>query len=140
MSISLFNDARINVLSQALTGLAQRQQAIAGNIANVDTPGYQRKDVNFESQLRAELGIDSGVGMATTAQSHLAGAGSAPGLLDTAAGGSGGASPNKRNDGNNVDIDYEMAQLSQTTLQYETLTQATQTSFNTLNGIVTRLS
>lgn len=140
MSISLFNDTRINVLSQALTGLAQRQQAIAGNIANVDTPGYKRQDVNFESQLRAELGLNSSLPLATTSPLDMSSAGVAPGLLDTSGNGNGSASPAQRNDGNNVDIDYEMTQLSQTTLQYETLTQATQTTFNTLNSIVTRIT
>ena len=140
MSLTLFNDPRINVLSQALTGLSQRQQAIAGNIANVDTPGYQRKDVNFEAQLRAELGLDSGVALAGTNASHIPGAGGAPGLLDSAGGSNSSASPSKRNDGNNVDIDYEMTQLSQTSLQYETLTQVTQSTFSTLNAIVTHVT
>jgi len=140
VSLSLFNDPRINILSQALTGLAQRQQAIAGNIANVDTPGYKRQDVNFETQLRAELGLTTGVPLATTSPLDMAGSGVTPGLLDTAGGSNGSPNPTQRNDGNNVDIDYEMTQLSQTTLQYETLTQATQTSFSTLNSIVTRLT
>src|SRR5579883_514884 len=139
MSLSLFNDPRISVLSQALTGLAQRQQAIAGNIANVDTPGYQRKDVNFEAQLRAELGLSSSVPLATTNPLHFRGTASDPGLLDTSGNSSGSPNGAQRNDGNNVDIDYEMTQLSQTTLQYETLTQATTTSFNTLNSIVSHL-
>jgi flagellar basal-body rod protein FlgB len=140
VSISLINDPRINVLSQALSGLAARQQAIAGNIANVDTPGYKRQDVNFEAQLRAELGISAGLPLTTTSPLGMTGAGMAPGLLDTAGSSNGSASPAQRNDGNNVDIDYEMTQLSQTTLQYETLTQATQTSFSTLNNIITKMT
>ena len=138
MSIGIFNDPRISVLSQALSGLAARQQAIAGNIANVDTPGYKRHDVNFEAQLRAELGISDGVPLAGSSPLDMAGSAGTPGLLDTAGGSNGSANPTQRNDGNNVDIDYEMTQLAQTTLQYETLTQATQTSFSTLNSIVTR--
>ncbi len=35
----------------AMNGLLERQRAIGANIANVETPGYQRKEVAFESQL-----------------------------------------------------------------------------------------
>lgn len=48
--MSLINDGRINLLSQGLGGLARRQQAIAGNITNVDTPRYQRRASAAESR------------------------------------------------------------------------------------------
>lgn len=40
-----------NINQLALDGLLERQRAIGANIANVETPGYQRKEVAFESQL-----------------------------------------------------------------------------------------
>lgn len=40
-------------LRMALTGLDMRQQAIADNIANIETPGFLAKEVAFEDSLRA---------------------------------------------------------------------------------------
>ncbi len=40
-----------NITQLAMDGLMERQRAISANIANVETPGYQRKEVAFESQL-----------------------------------------------------------------------------------------
>ncbi len=40
-----------NITHLAMDGLLERQRAIGANIANVETPGYQRKEVAFESQL-----------------------------------------------------------------------------------------
>jgi len=140
MNLSIFHDPRIDVLAQALDGLSQRQQAIAGNIANVDTPGYQRKDVTFEAALRAQFGLDAGTRLATTNPGHIPYAPGDPGLLATATNTNGSPLPVQRNDGNNVDIDYEMTLLAQTTLLYQTLAQAATNRFATLNGIVTRLT
>lgn len=40
-----------NITDLAMDGLLERQRAVGANIANVETPGYQRKEVAFESQL-----------------------------------------------------------------------------------------
>lgn len=42
----------INVLDRAADAAWQRNEAISNNIANVDTPGYKRQDVAFESVLQ----------------------------------------------------------------------------------------
>jgi flagellar basal-body rod protein FlgB len=44
-----------NVLLAALEGQSGRQRAIVNNIANVDTPGYRRIEVNFEKELQREI-------------------------------------------------------------------------------------
>ena len=46
----------INVLDRAADAAWQRNEAISNNIANVDTPGYKRQDVAFESVLQQALG------------------------------------------------------------------------------------
>lgn len=136
--LSLLNDARITRLQQALGGLARRQQAIAGNIANVDTPGYRRRDVPFEAELRASMGGGS-TALATTNPGHIAHV-STGGSLLRAAGHSAGGSRTGRNDGNDVDIDREMTELAETSLRYSLLTQATSSRFSTLRDIVSRAS
>ena len=46
----------VNILDKAADAANLRNELISNNIANVDTPGYKRKDINFESILQAELG------------------------------------------------------------------------------------
>ena len=46
----------INVLDKAADAAWIRNDAIANNIANVDTPGYKRQDVDFEGELQRALG------------------------------------------------------------------------------------
>ncbi len=139
MSNLLAGDSRIGTLHQALTGLVRRQQALAANIANVDTPGYKRTDVPFEAALRAGSGLGSQ--LTTTDPRHIATTPSGGGsLLDSVLGTVSGRTRALRNDGNDVDIDYEMTQLAETSLRYELLTQATAQRFATLKDIVSRIA
>ena len=46
----------VDVLNKAANASWLREQTISNNISNADTPGYKRKDVDFESVLREELG------------------------------------------------------------------------------------
>jgi len=126
-------DRRVAMLQQALGGLAGRQQAIAGNIANVDTPGYQRRDVEFEGALRASMG-GSETQLATTTMGHIARASPRPSLLGGADGVQ-GHSTTGRNDGNDVDIDYEMTRMAETSLRYQVLTAAASSRFMMLKEV-----
>ena len=45
----------INVLDKAADAAAMRNELIANNIANQDTPGYKRQDVDFEGQLKKAM-------------------------------------------------------------------------------------
>ena len=49
--MDLITNRTIDILHLGMDGLMERQHAISSNIANVMTPGYQRKEVAFESQL-----------------------------------------------------------------------------------------
>jgi flagellar basal body rod protein FlgB len=49
--MDLITNRTIEITQLGMNGLMDRQHAIASNIANVMTPGYQRKEVAFESQL-----------------------------------------------------------------------------------------
>jgi flagellar basal-body rod protein FlgB len=97
-------------LAAAMTGAAQRQNAIADNIANVDTPGYRRKDVDFHSALRGAMAAGG---------SSLDGMSFSPAEDPS-------ASP-VRADGNTVDIDREAAAQASNGLEYEALSQVLKT-------------
>jgi flagellar basal-body rod protein FlgB len=103
---------------QAALGLrAQRQQILAGNIANADTPNYQARDFDFAQTLKAAVAgrtAGGGLPLAATSLRHLPGtASSAPARLLYRIPAQASA------DGNTVDMDLERAQFSENAVQYE---------------------
>jgi flagellar basal-body rod protein FlgB len=100
---------------------AQRQQLLASNIANADTPNYKAKDINFNSAFQDALSRHGAAPamLTKTASSHLNGsnhsglrASGAPLLYRTVEQGS--------VDGNTVDMDVERNQFADNALRYET--------------------
>ena len=102
--MELFDTVHV-ALERAIQGSALRQQALAENIANVNTPGYKRQDVDFHSALQAAMPMGSDAVAATPF---------ATAVDDSAP---------MRPDGNSVDIDTESANLAQNALEYEALAQ-----------------
>jgi len=99
------NDASIMAaLGRQMTRAVQRQAVAAGNLANLDTPGYRTKEVQFSDALDGEL--QNAATVAVTHRGHIGGAVSsarpdqseAPGLQT-------------RRDGNNVQLDRELLAL-----------------------------
>jgi flagellar basal-body rod protein FlgB len=118
MSDSLFTDSSTRAAKIALDGLSLRQQAISRNIANVDTPGYQAQTVDFENTLKRIFNHDNTLPLIKTNVSHLASPTKQVGFsLSNRPGGS------FRADQNNVDIDVEMADMSEAGIQYQAVTQ-----------------
>ncbi|MBQ1802642.1 flagellar basal body rod protein FlgB [Lachnobacterium bovis] len=113
----------INVLTKAADASNRRKDIISNNLANVSTPGFKRKDLDFESVLKRELGnfkytsLDSKIKdtrlyklnpVVYTDRSQFS----------------------YRLDGNNVDIDTENVELASETIKYQTLTQSISSEFN----------
>jgi len=111
-------DDMLNFHAQALRLRDQRQQVLASNIANADTPNYKARDFDFKTALSSALQgqpAQGGVGMATTAPGHLQGN---PEL--TTAGFLQYRNPAQGNvDGNTVDADAERAAFAENVVQYE---------------------
>ncbi|GIW07964.1 MAG: flagellar basal body rod protein FlgB [Dehalococcoidia bacterium] len=118
MSMRPFESTTLRGLTAALGGLSQRQRAIAANIANVDTPFYQAVDVSFESALQQALGSGATPALVTTHANHLGGS---PGSLEAIATRTSAPGTARRNDGNTVDLDREMARLAETSLRYNAI-------------------
>lgn len=139
MLMGLFDAASFRTAHSALTGLSRRQEAIASNIANIDTPGYARKDVSFEDALRAQItdqqGSSGDISLGRTDARHLVNGGSgAHGVA-----GSGNRPRDvvaSRNDKNTVGIDEEMTLMVDTQLRYQALSQSLGTRLSTLRTII----
>lgn len=87
-----------------MRGAWLRQTLLTNNVANAETPGYQREDVNFQAKLRSAM---------TGGESTLEGVQFQPEVQP------GSAGP----EGNAVNVDQESAQLAENGLEYEAMTQ-----------------
>jgi flagellar basal-body rod protein FlgB len=111
-------DDMLNFHTQALRVRDQRQQVLASNIANADTPNYKARDLDFRSALQGALqGAPAAgrAGLATTAAGHLPGR---PGVAAEA--GLQYRTPAQGSvDGNTVDMDAERAAFADNAVHYE---------------------
>ncbi|MEK3687058.1 flagellar basal body rod protein FlgB [Paenibacillus sp. FSL R10-2736] len=110
-SSSKINESLLNVLNV-------RHRAIAENIANADTPNYKKKTVEFQEELRRAIQNDTqdDLEIKQTHHKHLqtkdAGAPLIPYRMIT------NNHTAMNNNGNNVDMDMEMAKLAENQLMY----------------------
>jgi flagellar basal-body rod protein FlgB len=100
------SNPQVNLLTRLMDVASLRSEVIANNVANVNTPGYQCLDVQFECELTRALAS----GRPTTAQE----------LAPTVVPGGGGT---VRADGNDVDIDRQMGALQKNNLLFELYAQ-----------------
>ena len=119
----------INVLNRAADAAWHRNEAISNNIANVDTPGYKRQDVAFESVLQQALGNNRYQSMddkvANVNLSRLRGRA----YVDY-------ANYSYRLDGNNVDIENENVMLAENQLKYQGLISSINQEFTNLQTVM----
>jgi len=99
----LFDTSHI-ALERALSGASLRQQALAENLANANTPGYRRQDVDFHGALQQAMGGG------TSAIEHVG----FSAQVDSSAG-------VQRADGGTVDADREAALMAQNSLESDAL-------------------
>lgn len=119
----------VNVMGKAADAAWQRNEIIANNIANVDTPNYKRQDINFEAQLRRALGesryetVDAKVSHITSSELE------ARVYTDS-------ANFSYRVDGNNVDIDTENVELASNQIKYNGLVTSINHEFSNLKMVL----
>lgn len=110
-------DAAFRFYQDSTNLRAHRQQLIASNIANADTPGYKARDIDFKTTLQGALTGSGAVTLATSAPHHIA--------PDTSSGSGGGAPLLYRSavqgsvDGNTVDMDVERNQFADNAIHYD---------------------
>jgi len=123
----------INVLNKAAGASWTKNEIIANNIANVDTPDYKRRDVNFESLLSEALSDTSlhtknmDKKVASLNLSALK-----PDIYTEY------STLSYRYDGNNVDIDTEQAYLADNQIKYYTLLDSMTHEFNRLKMVLNK--
>jgi flagellar basal-body rod protein FlgB len=121
-------DQELRFAQTALGLRAQRQEVIASNLANADTPNYKARDFDFASTLKSALGEGGGpLTMATTSSRHISGLDGAGGVMDGALKYRSSLQPSL--DGNTVDPDVERANFSDNAMHYQFLLQSISDEF-----------
>lgn len=119
----------INVLDKAADASWLRNQAIANNIANVDTPYYKRQDVSFENELKKALGSNRYVSMDEKVAGLRTGELEARPYTDY-------ENYSYRLDQNNVDIENENVMLAENQLKYQGLLVGINQEFANLQTVM----
>lgn len=113
-------NANFDLLQRLIDAAQTRHQTISHNLANVNTPGYQRLNVAFEDALRTELqSMRPGEELRTQPEVYR--------QTDLP----------KRADGNNVDVDREMGELNRNQLMYQTYVQLLSTQIAQMRSAFT---
>ena len=119
----------VNVLDKAAEAAWMRETAITNNIANGDTPGYKRQDVDFEGVLQQELGRSKYVSLDDKVSSlHMD-------HLDVSIY-TDSANYSYRLDENNVDPEQEQAELASTRIKYNGLIDSMSKEFARIKSVI----
>jgi len=129
----MFQQSAIPVLLKTLDAGMLRSRVIANNIANINTPGYQRVEVSFENELKKALDKSAVRGVRTN-DKHLPIGGRDLSGVNPAA--YKPVDPTLPSGVNNVDIDKEMADLAQTQIQYNFAAKFLKGQYYKLNAAI----
>ena len=121
----------INIMDKAADASWKRESAISNNIANTDTPGYKRQDVDFESALKRELVSSKYIPL----DKKVRGLNSDLSGLDVSTY-TDSSNYSYRLDRNNVDVDTEQVELASEQLRYEMLTTSINEEFNRMKLVL----
>jgi flagellar basal-body rod protein FlgB len=127
--MKLFSDT-ISTLESALDYSSLKQKVISQNISNVDTPNYKAKDVSFKAAL--QTAVEHTITASRTDERHFdfQGSSTSPSIITTNKGTS------YNNNGNNVDMDKEMADLATNQIYYNAMIEGISGKFQTLQSVI----
>ena len=129
---SIVSSSQLSVMEAALGASALRHKVISDNIANVNTPGFKKSEVSFEDQLDEVLNGDGKkVAIVRTHEKHLPPPERQMGPVIKQI-----TNTSLRVDGNNVDIDGEMAGMAKNTLYYNAMAQQISKYFTSLRSVI----
>ena len=119
----------VNILDKAADAANLRYELLTNNIANVSTPNYKRKDLDFESVLQGELAGEKNLSKAVKKANQNLETLDAQVYTDN-------ASLSYRLDGNNVDINTEEARLAENQIKYQALVDLMNQEFARYNTVL----
>jgi len=124
----------IPLLEKTLDLRSIKHNLIISNVANIDTPNYKAFDIIIKEELEKAMGAEKNIKLEKTRSGHLTGKESYLGNVKSGA--TGDQQFSLRFDGNSVDIDREMANLSENNLMYNALAQIISKKFEGLKNVI----
>ena len=148
--MDLITSLTSQVVNKALDGLSMRHKALASNLANVDTPNYNRRDVSFEDTLKKAIqdtrapfsgktrqaSNDEELPMNATRKEHFDFGGTASSVSEVQPETTESEDMQFRNDGNAVDVETEMVQLAKNTGHYTALSNLEGRRMRSLKNVI----
>ena len=130
----LFSDNTQKAMKKSLDLMSSRQSVITSNIGNVDTPGFKASEIDFQGQLREALGSKGQLNLHATNEKHFGPNTSNISSLT--------ADPFEEEDaaksnGNNVDVDKEMAKMAENQIFYNAVIQLMMKRGSTVRASIT---
>lgn len=119
----------VNVLDKAADASWKRESLITNNLANVDTPGFKREDLDFQSALKQQLAssnhdsLDARISALDLTKLN-------PMTFTDLAGYS------YRLDGNNVDVDTEEVELASEQIRYQAIAAGLNQEFSRMRAVI----
>lgn len=133
--MNILNNSMNNLLQNALSASSTRQKTIANNIANIDTPNYKAKKTIFTHELNRAMENEK-IKSYRTDHRHI------PFKHEHLSGESAIVVTRKdtqmNHNGNNVDIDVEMAELAKNQIYYNALIDRLNGRFNSIRTVLGR--
>jgi flagellar basal-body rod protein FlgB len=103
-----------SLINKRLAWLSQRQDVLAQNVANADTPGYKARDLQEPSFADLVKGADSRLQMVATRPGHIGGANAANNFKPVVE-----RDASQTMNGNSVDLEAELLKVSKTGVDYQ---------------------
>ena len=130
----LFSDTVPKAMSKSLDLMSSRQSVISSNIGNLDTPGFKASEIDFQGQLLEALGSKEQLTLQATNEKHFGPKTSNIGSMT--------ADPFEEDDaaksnGNNVDVDKEMAKMAENQIFYNAVIQLMMKRGSTVRASIT---
>ena len=118
--MSMIDSGLLNFIESQLTAATRRQETLSANIANADTPGYRAQDLEFSEQMQM-------LKISGTSERHITPLGGEEGNVRRFE-----VESNVKPNGNSVDLDRELTEVTKNGLEFITLMQFLQNKLKTL--------
>jgi len=122
MSWDIFHDDLMDILKNSLTWGSRRHEVIAGNVANLDTPHYTAKDLDFNNILTSYLNGSPQIHLTSTHPRHIPGNRQHFGFI--------------QDTGKEVDIDREMVAMAENQLSFQASVQMLSKKLDALRTVI----
>lgn len=134
MNNTFWHNPTMDILKSSLDTASLRHKTISNNLANINTPKYKRHLVNFEAQLAKYIQKENSIPLKKTNELHFSR--EKINHLEIKPFVEEDKRTSQRIDGNNVDMDLELAMLAANTVKFNVLSQTINKKYSMLRSVI----